>query len=226
MILRFVNGFIFFGVLAFVGCKPVDSNGLEINGSGKLKSEVRSMDLDEIKTIEIDGDFNVSFTTKRSGSTILVIAEDNLLPYIETKQSNGTLSISNKAGYSLIPKKDINIDIKALSLSGINIQGNGSLLVDTLQGIEPHIDINGSGILDIKGFKCTKVYATINGTGKCSYYGKVSTLDLTINGAGFTDVFASTLTIFAAINGAGVVRYKGDPYVKPNISGTGSVTKF
>ena len=210
-------------LLPFFRCSSSEESE-KIIGSGTVKSEFRALDTGAINTIELNGAFNVGFSTRRSGLGLYVTAEDNLLPYIETKQSNGVITIDKKEGYTLRNSKDINIDIKALSLKDLIINGTGTFIVDTIQGVNPTIRINGSGNLTVSNFRCDSYTAVLDGNGIMFLNGSCPILTTTINGSGQADVFA-TKKIYATINGSGVIRYKGTSDITKSINGSGAVTK-
>lgn len=206
------------------GCKT-DELEQRVIGSGNISSEERVITNKAIKSVEINGGFSTSFSTRTDISKIFIIAEDNIIPYIETKEANGVITISEKDGFTLSNKKDMIVDLKSTSLNSVVINGNGKFVADALHGDNPDITINGSGIVEVSDIKDNTVDITVNGNGYVLLKGAVSTANLTLNGSGIIKILASTSILNIRINGAGTVFYAGEPVLHSIIEGSGKVEK-
>lgn len=194
-----------------------------INGSGVLKSETRTISNANIDEIIVDGDFTTSFSTRTDISKIFVLAEDNLIPYILTTESNRTIKIEEQKGFTIANKEPLIVDIKSATLNCVTINGNGKFLGDMLHGTNPHITINGSGTAEVNDIKESSVDITVNGNGFVILNGSVATANLLINGNGIIQINATTTTLNIRINGSGVVYYNGSPKRNTIIEGSGRV---
>lgn len=210
--------------LATFGCQSDDIEN-EITGSGVLKSETREITSANIEEIVVNGDFTSSFSTRTDISKIFIIAEDNIIPYIVTTQSNGVVKIEEKEGFTLANKEPLIVDIKSSTLNGVTINGSGKFIGDMLHGSNPHVTINGSGTAEINDIKENLVNITVNGNGFVMLNGSVATANLLINGNGVIEVNAATTTLNIRINGSGVVYYAGSPKLNTIIEGNGKVLK-
>lgn len=222
--MKIVKITLFAFTLFTIGCKTDDLEQ-KISGSGKLTSEERVITNKTIKSVEINGAFVASFSTRTDISKIFVIAEDNIIPYIETTEANGIISISEKQGFTLSNKKDMIVDLKSTSLNSVLMNGNGKFVADALHGDNPDITINGSGIVEVSDIKDNTVDITVNGNGYVLLKGAVSTANLTLNGSGIIKILASTSILNIRINGAGTVFYAGEPELHSIIEGSGKVEK-
>lgn len=198
----------------------------KITGSGVLKSETRAITNTNINEIQVNGDFTTSFSTRNDISKIFVLAEDNLIPYILTNESNGTIKIKEKEGFTIANKEPLIVDVKSATLNGVTINGNGKFIGDLLHGANPYITVNGSGTAEINDIKENSVNITVNGNGFIELNGSVATANLLINGNGVIQINANCTTLNIRINGSGVVYYVGSPKLNTIIEGTGKVLKI
>jgi hypothetical protein len=190
------------------------------------------------------GSMNIVLSQAPS-ATIKIEADQNLLDYIETRNSGGRVEIYTREGYNLDPKSGITVyasapDFKEISVSGsgkikstgkitgsselsADVSGSGDILLE-VDAPKISTQISGSGSTTIKG--TTKDFsADINGSGDVRCFDLLSeNTELDISGSGNAQVYASK-TLDVEISGGGDVQYKGSPAVKQNISGSGKVRK-
>jgi hypothetical protein len=216
--------------------------GERINGNGVSASEERS--LGNFHSVSGMGSMNIVLSQAPS-ATIKIEADQNLLDYIETRNSSGRVEIYTREGYNLNPKSGITVyasalDFKEISIAGsgkikstgkitgsselsADVSGSGDILLD-VDAPKVSTQISGSGSTTIKG--TTKEFsADINGSGDVHCFDLLSeNTELDISGSGNAQVYASK-TLDVEISGGGDVQYKGSPAVKQNISGSGKVRK-
>lgn len=216
-----------------------------IEGNGVIKKEVRTPG--NFTAVENRGVFSVDLTYGETNS-VEVEADENLLPYIETKLNEDRLIITTKDKNGISSKEKIAVHvtlskITALSLSGSGyIKGNGNFFNDG----ETNISTSGSGSITL-GFKSfenitaklsgsgyikltdgnnNNLNAAISGSGDIDASGVVSNnVNSHISGSGNIKVNAAK-SIEAAISGSGNVYYKGDASsVSSKVSGSGKLVK-
>lgn len=224
------------GCLSFAaGC------GARTVGSGKVTTETRvvggfsGIELAAIGTVEV---------TPGSEDALVVDAEDNLLPLIETTvKPDGTLLITFKSGESVQPTKPITYKLTAkkldrfvLSGSGkihaagkwsaprenISLPGSGSITVDDLQADALTVTLEGSGNVRVAGGASSQ---TMELSGSGNYEAetlKTDTATVSVSGSGVCKVWAEK-RLDANISGSGAVKYRGSPEVRQRVSGSGSV---
>ncbi len=191
-----------------------------IRGSGTVTSDTRS--IGTFSTVDLRGQGNVILTVGAEPA-LVIEAEDNLIPYLDTEVSDGKLILSSDNSVVLSPTTPISYHITytgaltelAISGSGtmraddlttdalnIGIMGNGQF---TLAGSAPQLtlDVSGSGGLDGRNFATQNATVRIRGTGS-AVVNAAQTLDVTIGGTG-------------------TISYLGSPTVTEDISGVGSV---
>ena len=209
-----------------------------IEGNHNLTSESRyESGFSEIKS---SSDINV-YIEQDSAFDIVVEAEENLLPYIETKLDHSCLEIEIKHGRNLINHYPINVFVKGPYFSEISLSGSGNIICDTLDYNNIYFKLSGSGDISAVAY-CDKTEVKISGSGKVTLSGQASQTDYKISGSGKIKAFgmetgdafcnisgSGDIYVFVNdlldvnISGSGTVYYRGTPQVVVTISGSGKV---
>ena len=217
-----------------------------VKGNGQAKKETR--EVSSFSSLSSQGSMDVQIAYGNSNS-VVIDADENLLPYIETTVENGKLTIKNKKGINLKSSSKILVNvsmtkINSLQLSGsgnlsgsgafnndsktdIAVSGSGNLKLDFDSFKDLDVTVSGSGNVDLKGKSANNIDAKISGSGNidCS---DLSSKDVTakISGSGNIKVYASN-SIDAKISGSGSVYYKGNlQNIQTKIAGSGRVSKM
>jgi len=191
-----------------------------VRGSGAVTTETRSVSGFDRIVITGSADVEVSFGDTES---VVVEAEDNLLPLITTEVNGRTLEIGVRLNTSINPTRPIRVAVTMKSLDGATISGSGSFDIPDLQADKVSFDITGSGSIVASGTAET-VDATVSGSGSidCGDV-RAATADAKITGSGDVTVYASE-KLQALVSGSGNITYRGDPAeVEESITGSGSV---
>ena len=229
--------FIFFSFLLMIGLSSC-MDEIFLEGNGHLETQNRSITgFDEVHS---SGDFNVK-VVPGSEFSVVVKAESNLLPYIETNVSGKTLKIGTNGIHSLHHNLPIEVLITQPELKGLSLSGSGLLYTGSFDCDNIQISLSGSGDIDTE-ISADKVKANISGSGtiflageafesdfRISGSGKIKAYDLvqdhcqtSISGSGDMYVNVSE-TLYAGISGSGKIFYINHPAVQSNISGSGKV---
>jgi hypothetical protein len=188
-------------------------------GSGVNESEERSVtDFTEVSLSGL-GILTIELTDRQSLS---IEAEDNILPWIETKLEGERLTIGFKEGADIFPTKVIRYNLTAVNLDAIDLSGAGSIeakdvLVDHLE-----VSISGAGSLTVSG---SVDHQDIMLSGLGSYRARdlaSNTAEIIVSGAGNATIRV-TGRLEATISGAGNVTYYGDPVIEADVTGLGRV---
>jgi len=172
---------------------------------------------------------------------VSVTVNDNILEYITTIVSNGTLTISVESGVQV---SNLNLtvnlsmtDLEMLALSGAGtISGNNKFTADSVS-----LTSTGAGEIRLQ-LEVNQLSSSLTGTGEIFVSGKARQHQIQISGAGTIhafDLLTETTTVNVTgvgnvevnvsqlldvnISGAGSVYYKGHPTITQNITGTGSI---
>ncbi len=235
-----------FVLFAFVSINSFAQNWETIKGNGQVKKETR--ELSNFTSLSSQGSMNVQIAYGNSNS-VIIEADENLLPYIETTVEDGKLSIRSKKNVNIKSSSKMNVyvsmtKINSLQLSGSgNIKGSGAFTNDSKTDIavsgsgnltlnfdtfkDLDLSVSGSGNMDLKGNGTNTLSAHISGSGNidCSNISS-NDVDAKISGSGNVKVYASN-SIDAKISGSGNVFYKGNATkINSKVAGSGKVLKM
>ena len=189
-----------------------------IQGSGNIISESR--ELNNFTSIILLGSIDVNIKTSESNNCV-VVADDNLIPYIKTEVVNNKLNISLNESYSSEDKLVVNINTP--NYDEVSLSGSGNINILDFKNNNLSLNISGSGNITGNG-EVEILVVKINGSGNLmSKEIKSKSATITINGSGDGEVFASD-SISAKINGSGNIKYFGNPEnVDSIINGSGDI---
>ena len=194
------------------------SSGESITGSGVLKRETRETGSFSGLELNISADLKVEQSERPS---VVIEADDNILPVISTEVVDGTLVVSPSANYSSRSKITLTVGVPVLRR--LSMRGAGDAFLDSVTRDELVLSVSGAGTVDGVG-RVDRLDAQLLGSGRL-LLGRLQAKEcqVTITGAGNGTVFASeSLTAF--ITGSGRIEYLGDPQdVTRRIVGAGSV---
>lgn len=191
-----------------------------VKGSGNIIEATRS--IDDFEIVEISGAYDVDISVGKAAS-LEIIADDNLMKYIETDVRGNKLVIRSKK--NLRPRNEIEIFITTPNLIKIESSGASSI---TAYGIDNEIfqsELSGAGSINLSG-KTEKFRADMSGAGNINAKELIADyVKVGISGACSAVVHASK-SIKADVSGVGSIDYYGDPEeVDSNISGVGSINR-
>jgi hypothetical protein len=215
-----------------------------IEGSGVMARETRkAMDFNAI-SIRYPAEVKIAQGNLES---VIVEAEDNLLPQLTTNVESGTLVIENsETNWSkrVNPTETVKITIVVKDLKKINLSSAGTLVVEGLTSDNIDLSLSGAGEVTLSGMKVGNLGVSLSGAGSINADGEAEDVKINISGLGSFDgkgltsqvaevvisgAGSATLRVekelTAKVSGAGSVNYYGDPEVTRQISGAGSVNK-
>lgn len=221
----------------FTGCEGL---GRCIDGNEMVETETRITG--SFTAISSESFFDV-FIIQDSVEQVVVEAESNLLPYIQTVVDGSTLVLREQKHHCLDNNLPVRITVRVKNLEKVHLDGSGYIqgnsefdaatfevdlsgsgnidLDVTAQRVE--VNISGSGDIDL-GAGASQIHARISGSGNITLRGETVNSDLEISGSG--DIKAYGLiqqSCFVRISGSGNVYVFVDDYLDVTISGSGSV---
>ncbi|MDP4280742.1 MAG: head GIN domain-containing protein [Bacteroidota bacterium] len=211
-----------------------------VKGDGNNKRETRTVS--SFNSVEIGGAFDLTIS-QGTAQSVIVEADDNILPLIRTEVVGNTLKIDTKKPIHHASKMKIFltvVDLKRIDASGaVNIQTENRLTV-------PELTISGSGAsdgkmdlavqklnIDMSGscnmhFSGTAENVSLDGSGAVNLHAfdlVAQNYNLDISGAGKAEINVAK-ELKADISGAANVYYKGEPtQMFQDVSGAGSIRK-
>lgn len=212
--------------LTMTGCLlPVDitfDDGVRIIGSGRLATEVRSVR--PFDGVAASGAVTVRIV--ESGfEGVRVSAEDNLLPYLETRVSGGLLLIGFRSGVSVAPRREIVVEVDAYEVA--EVRGSGAVHVEAALGWTPELTIGLSGASNVTISGETDVLRlALSGASRFDGLDyRAERAEIGVSGASTAFVWVrDRMTVNAS--GASHVRFRGRPYVTAAVSGLSTVRPY
>ncbi len=233
-------------VFAFISLHSFAQRWETIKGNGQIKKETRSVS--NFTSLAAAGSMDVQITYGSSGD-VMIEAEENLLPYIETSVVDNKLTIKTKKNVNLKSNKKMVVHVSmtkihSLLVSGsgnvngsgafsnesktdISLSGSGNLNLEFDAFKDMEIAVSGSGNIDLKGNATNRIDAKISGSGNVDCTNVSSKdVDAKISGSGNIKVYVDN-SIDAKINGSGNVYYKGNARdINSKVAGSGKVLKM
>ena len=220
----------------------ITSCGIDDCIDGSLDSVERTLDIADIRSLELDVSATVLLTqgpvqeiVVRSSSIIL----DKLVN--DSRISNGNWFINLEGCNTNV---DLDIFITIPTIERIVIDGSGTVSsTNGFQNLENlSIEIDGSGEVDLNANVQNNTEIGINGSGKTSIAGRTNACRIDIdgsanvkhrnfqaqsvtvflNGSGDCEV-AAAVSLNAIIDGSGTICYIGTPELVTEVSGSGTI---
>lgn len=196
----------------------VFATGCLTRGSGNIEEETRP--LDAFSRIETGSSMHVTVLSG-SPSQVVVSADDNLMPMVETDVVDGTLRLKMKG--SFMNASRLTAVVTTPTMDAAEVSGSGKFVANDINSEDFHVDIAGSGSV-VLGGAAPKLTASLSGSGSLDSTSlSAATANISVAGSGSAKVSASK-SLDAAVTGSGSVRYSGNPAdVEKSVSGSGSV---
>lgn len=183
--------------------------------------------------------------TQADEESLVVEAEQALLPKISTEVKNGVLYFDFKAR-TISTQYPIRFFLTVKTLSSIRSEGSGDISAAQLNLGSLALDMKGSGSANLEALSAKQFTLKISGSGGVKVGGgALATQSITLNGSGDyaaellasdktrvriggsgSAIVAAKTTLTVQISGSGKVSYYGDPQVEQSITGAGSVEKL
>jgi hypothetical protein len=192
-----------------------------IRGSGIIKTESREVTTFSSIAFKSVGKLKIQQTGKES---LTIIAEDNILPILESRVSGQTLYINNINSSSIDPTQPIEFLVEIKSLERLDVNGVGSIEVKDLQGKRLSVSLDGVGSVTITG-NVDVLDLDISGVG--SFDGKdLKTKQATVRNKGVGSAVVNVSEeLNATVLGIGSIEYIGSPQVRESVKGMGAIKK-
>lgn len=217
----------------------VGGGGERITGSGTPASKdfqisnVHSVEHAAIGSLEI---------LQGENESLVIEADDNILPYIIANVSGGELTIKLQRGYNFSPRSEVQMVLTVKDLDEIVLSGAGSATVPSLTTDELDLKLSGAGSLKVDELQASKLDVDLSGAGSAAVTGKVIELMVEISGAGSFDGpdlecanavveipgmgnarLWVTTSLETRISGMGSINYYGSPTLRENNTGVGTL---
>ncbi len=238
-------GFLIAVLIALLaGCDGDDGPGSSerIDGSGTVITETRSVSGFDGVTLMSAGRLMLTQGTEES---LTIEADDNLMAYLKTQVSGGSLKISAEkdgASYNLDPSQEIVFRIGVIELSDLSVFGGGDIVMEALETDRLDLEVMGAADVEIGNLTANELSIEIPGAANLDLAGTVpvqdvnwlgagdydggdlrsETVDISVLGAASIEVWV-TDALDISLTGAGTVNYYGMPAVEQSVTGVGTV---
>jgi len=188
---------------------------------GVFKTESREVTTFSSISFKSVGKLKVIQNGKES---LTIIAEENILPILESHVSDKTLYINNANPSSIDPTKPIEFIIEVKKLENLSAKVVGSIEINGIQGKKLAVSLDGVGNVAIAG-NVDVLDLELSGVG--SFNGtdlKTKEARVRNKGVGSVVVNASE-QLDASASGIGSIEYIGSPQIKESVKGMGVIKK-
>ena len=157
--------------------------------------------------------------------SIVIEAEDNLIPFITTDVTDGVLTIGFTDDISLDLTRSVHFKVTVSRLELAEISGAGTLTIEDPGNDRIELSVPGAGTISVSG-AVDRLTASISGTGTVDA-ARLAADDVIVqvSGAGDATVWAVD-SLAVTLSGVGNVSYWGDPQVQQTITGVGGLTSL
>lgn len=213
-----------------------------ITGSGNVVTEERPVS--DFTAVNFTG-FGELTLVQGETTALTIETDDNLLPYIETTVSQGTLTIGFDDGISiplLRPTQSLRYQLTVNTLTALDLSGAGTVAATTLTADDLTLVESGAGQITIDNLTADAITVEMSGAGSVDLAGEVTsqtvelsglgtyeagdlasqTAQVTLSGAGEATVWVSE-QLDAEMSGAGTISYYGSPQLTADSSGIGKI---
>lgn len=214
--------------------------GTSIHGEGPVVTEARTPGA--FQRLDLSGSADVQITIGDTPS-LIIEGQKNIIDALKTEVKNGELDIYFDSNVSY--DGPLTVKITTASLEGIEVSGSGHIkLLSPLQAEKMKIDISGSSTIEAKQLNLRRLDCGVSGSGDIRLGGYAAESRYDVGGSGAIQAFdlqtdrceadiagsgdvrcSVNQDLDAHVGGSGTIVYRGNPSVKEDISGAGSVRK-
>jgi hypothetical protein len=190
-------------------------------GSGRTAVEERSVS--GFDGVSVDGGARLVLR-RADRESVTVEADDNLLPMVETEVRGGRLSLGWRSGTSVTTTRGLRFEVTARELSAIAASGGAQVEATGIDAAVLRVDASGGGRVRAEG-RAERQEVTASGGG--GYDGarlRSTAARVRASGGGWAIVDVAE-ELEASADGGGWVEYAGEPRVRQETSGGGSVRR-
>ena len=219
--------------------QPAQGGG-RVQGSGKVIDDERSVPA--FSRVVVNGPLDVRIAPADAHG-VVVRADDNIAPLVETVVSGDDLVVGQRPGASYRTRTRVVVRVRAApALRGVVLRGSGDIRAVRIDGEVFEMTLQGSGDIAIDDLQARTVAVSLAGNGDVRAKGTVDSLGVVIDGSGdvhFADLVARTVAVSirgsgdarvhateelqVSIAGSGDVRYRGEPKITRTVRGAGEV---
>lgn len=174
-------GFALLALLSLSGCDvAVVGAGSTITGNGVTKEETRSVE--DFTEVSISESFEATIKVGEKPSVTLSV-DENLLPLVETRVSDGRLEVRYFEGPIVVSKKTQKVSIVATRLDVITATGAAKVSASSVAGKGLRIEAGGASSVELRKHSLESLEVKADGAARVNLDGKGKTLSIESQGA-------------------------------------------
>lgn len=214
------------GVLVAISCtSPIEitvNSSDRVTGSGSVIQEQRQVS--GVRRVEVrnSGDLTIEFGPEEA---LIIEAEENVLPYIESDVRGGTLVLSTRSMTNLNARKPIRYFLTVTSLEGVSTTSSGDITVPEVEADRFEIEISSSGDISLESLIADSLEVDISSSGSVQIMGgEVERQDIRISSSGSyeaDELQSVRATVRLSSSGSATIRVSDD--LNANLSSSGDL---
>jgi len=232
--------------MVLAGCNldltGIGSSGRTVRGSGVVIEEVRTIRNVDGLVLDAPG---TAYVTVAERESLVIVADDNLLPYLRLRMEGGRLRIEVDSLMRLDPSVPIRYHMTVRELTRVTASADGRIEVSGLRGDRVLVSSGGSGGVRLDDVRVNRLSVSIHGSGGVRAAGRVPYLEASVADSGplnARDLDSDEAAVTAAgsgsatvrvrrrldanLSGSGSILYYGSPSVFQSVSGAGEVRRL
>ncbi|WP_299672286.1 head GIN domain-containing protein [uncultured Polaribacter sp.] len=193
----------------------------KIKGNGTIVTVNRTTS--NYNGIAAGGSFDVLLVKGKEGN-ITIEGEENIIPYIETEVSGGTLKIKYKKNTNIRTTKRLTVTVPVDDIESVALGGSGNISSKTtLKANDFNVNLGGSGNIELH-IDSDEISTNIGGSGNINLKGTTNQLKCSIAGSGSIRAYhLTTEELNATIAGSGSIKTTVNNKIKAKLVGSGSI---
>ena len=191
-----------------------------ISGNGIQATENRI--ITEFNELKSSGSFDVHITNG-DNYEVVVVAESNIISYIDTYVSGSTLHLDIRGIHNVRNHLPMEVYVTTPQMKSIKQSGSGAITTGYFEADNYELFISGSGSITT-AVDATLINAGVSGSGKIKISGTATQTNFSISGSGKINSYdLAAHNCDAHISGSGNMYVSASDFIKATISGSGNV---
>ncbi|HEV7576429.1 MAG TPA: head GIN domain-containing protein [Caldimonas sp.] len=192
-----------------------------VRGSGVAATQRR--DIGAFTGVGLGAPFAVVL---RPGSreAIEIVADDNILPLVETSLRDRTLQIELPRHIRIEPRTPIVVTVDYVHLDDLAVGGSGRISAKSMKAARLDAAIGGSGSIDLADLDAGSLAVAIGGSGSLRADGRARKVSVNVAGSGSCDAeHLVAAEVAVNIAGSGSARVHAESALRASIAGSGDL---
>lgn len=192
-----------------------------VKGNGNVTTVTRNTG--DYDGVSVGGFFDVILVGGKEGK-VTIEGEENLMEYIVTDVSRGTLKIKVEKGINIKTTRKLIVTVPVKDIESISLGGSGNVKSETsLKMQDLNVNLSGSGNITLD-VNASNLKSSISGSGNIKLTGKAGYMRSSIAGSGTIKAYELQVDeIKASIAGSGDIRVSVKDEIDATVAGSGSI---